>query len=61
MPIDKVIGEALCRGLDSENKIILTSGRVSSEILSKLLRCRIPIIVAAGAPTNQAVKTGKEC
>jgi FdhD protein len=57
--IDKVIGEALCRGLDLENKMILTSGRVSSEILSKLLRCRIPIIVAAGAPTNQAVKLAK--
>ena len=57
--IDKVIGEALCRGLEFENKMILTSGRVSSEILSKLLRCRIPIIVAAGAPTNQAVKLAK--
>ncbi len=57
--IDKVIGEALCRGLEFENKMILTSGRVSSEILSKLLRCRIPIIVAAGAPTNQAVKLAR--
>jgi FdhD protein len=57
--IDKVIGEALCRELELEDKMILTSGRVSSEILSKLLRCRIPIIVAAGAPTNQAVKLAK--
>ncbi len=57
--IDKVIGEALCRGLELENKMILTSGRVSSEILSKILRCRIPVIVAAGAPTNQAVKLAK--
>jgi FdhD protein len=58
--IDKVIGEALCQGLEFENKIILTSGRVSSEILSKLLRCRIPIIVAAGAPTNEAVKLARD-
>ena len=57
--IDKVIGEALCRGLGFEDKIILTSGRVSSEILSKILRCRIPVIVAAGAPTNQAVKLAR--
>jgi len=57
--IDKVIGEALCRGLEFENKMILTSGRVSSEILSKMLRCRIPIIVAAGAPTNQTVKLAR--
>jgi FdhD protein len=57
--IDKVIGEALCQGLEFENKMILTSGRVSSEIFSKALRCRIPVIVAAGAPTNQAVKLAR--
>ncbi|MBM4272750.1 MAG: hypothetical protein FJ139_11440 [Deltaproteobacteria bacterium] len=57
--IDKVIGEALCRGFELEDKLILTSGRISSEILSKALRCRIPVIVAAGAPTNQAVKMAK--
>ncbi|MGO9138800.1 MAG: formate dehydrogenase accessory sulfurtransferase FdhD [Syntrophales bacterium] len=57
--IDKVIGETLCQGLVFEDKMILTSGRVSSEILSKILRCRIPIIVAAGAPTNQAVKLAR--
>jgi len=54
--MDKVIGEALYRRIDFSDKMILTSGRISSEILSKVLRCRIPIIVAAGAPTNQAVK-----
>lgn len=57
--IDKVIGEALLRRLSLEDKLILTSGRVSSEILSKVLRCRIPIIMAAGAPTNQAVKLAR--
>jgi FdhD protein len=57
--IDKVIGEALCRGFGFDDKIIMTSGRVPSEILSKVLRCRIPVIVAAGAPTNQAVKLAR--
>ncbi len=57
--IDKVIGEALCRGIGLDDKVIMTSGRVSSEILSKVLRCRIPVIVAAGAPTNQAVKLAR--
>jgi len=57
--IDKAVGEALCRGLGFDDKILMTSGRVSSEILSKALRCRIPVIVAAGAPTNQAVKLAR--
>ena len=54
--IDKIIGEALSRGIKLEESVVLTSGRISSEIVSKTLRCRVPILVAAGAPTDQAVK-----
>lgn len=57
--IDKTIGEALMQGWPLSDKMILTTGRVSSEILSKLLRCRIPLIIAAGSPTNQAVKLAR--
>jgi FdhD protein len=58
--IDKVIGESLYQGIGFSEKILLTSGRISSEILSKALRCRMPLIVAVGAPTNQAVKLARE-
>jgi FdhD protein len=58
--IDKVIGEALDAGVGFLGKILLTSGRISSEILSKVLRCRMPVVVAAGAPTNQAVKIARQ-
>jgi FdhD protein len=57
--LDKVIGEALVRGLDFSETIMLTTGRISSEILSKVLRCRIPVIAALGSPTNQAVKLAR--
>ncbi len=39
---------------------MLTTGRISSEIMSKILRCRVPVLVARGAPTNQAVKLARE-
>ncbi len=58
--IDKVIGKALTNSVDFEDKIILTSGRISSEIVLKLSRCRIPVIASAGAPTNQAVKLARD-
>ena len=35
--LDKVIGEALPQGLDFTETIMLTTGRISSEILSKVL------------------------
>jgi FdhD protein len=58
--LDKVIGDALSRGMDFGDKVMFTSGRISSEIMSKILRCRVPVFVARGAPTNQAVKMARE-
>src|SRR3989339_465626 len=58
--VDKVIGEAISRGMSFEDKWMLTSGRTSSEITSKMLRCRIPLVVSSGVPTDQAVKIARE-
>jgi FdhD protein len=58
--IDKVIGEALYTNVGLTDKMLLTSGRISSEILSKALRCRMPVLAAIGAPTNQAVKLARQ-
>ena len=57
---DKVVGAALLSGISLEDKALFSSGRISSEIFSKALRCRIPVLVAAGAPTNQAVKLARQ-
>jgi FdhD protein len=58
--IDKTIGAWLQQSALYENKLILTSGRVSSEIIFKIQKCRIPIIVSPNAPTDQAVKLARE-
>lgn len=57
--LDKVIGQALEMGLDFTGMVMLTTGRISSEILSKVLRCRVPVIAALGSPTNQAIKLAR--
>jgi len=57
--IDKVIGEGLLQKVDFTSQVALTSGRISSEIVTKMLRCRIPILASSGAPTNQAVKLAR--
>jgi FdhD protein len=58
--IDKVIGQALFRKVKFEDKILLTSGRVPSEVLLKVEKCNIPIVVSKSAPTNQAVRLARE-
>ena len=54
--VDKVIGYALLENIPLKGKIMLASGRLSSEIVSKCARCGIPAVVSRAAPTSLAVK-----
>ncbi len=54
--LDKVLGDALLKDMPTNGKIILTSGRASSEIVVKSVRHGIAILVSRSAPTNLAVK-----
>lgn len=58
--IDKVIGYALSKGKTFEDKILITSGRISSEVVFKGKRCGMPIIISRAAVTNQAVRLARE-
>jgi FdhD protein len=53
--VDKVIGYFLLEQLPFEGRIMLASGRLSSEIVLKCARCSIPVIVSRAAPTSLAV------
>jgi len=53
--VDKVIGYFLLEHLPFEGRIMLASGRLSSEIVSKCARNGIPVIVSRAAPTSLAV------
>jgi len=54
--VDKVIGYFLLENISFEGKVMLASGRLSSEIVSKCARCGIPIVVSRAAPTSLAVE-----
>jgi len=53
--VDKVFGECFIRGISTQDKAVLTSGRVSSEILIKVAKRGVPIIASRSAPTDLAV------
>jgi FdhD protein len=53
--LDKALGAALLGGLPMADLLVITSGRISSEIVLKLVKAGIPMAVSRGAPTNQAV------
>lgn len=54
--MDKVIGEAGLKALGLTDKLVLTSGRISSEMLIKATKAQIPIIISRSAPTDLAVE-----
>jgi FdhD protein len=54
--IDKIAGHALQRGIDTRNCILISSGRISSEMLSKARRMGIPLVASRTAPTSIAVR-----
>ena len=54
--IDKIFGECILTDLPTEDGIIITSGRISSEILLKVARRNIPILISKSAPTSLGVR-----
>lgn len=59
---DKITGILLKKdkmGL-CENSIVFVSGRISSEIMTKIIRLGAPILVSRSTPTSAAVKLAQE-
>ncbi|KUO73304.1 MAG: formate dehydrogenase family accessory protein FdhD [Desulfosporosinus sp. BRH_c37] len=52
---DKLSGSAFQSDLKLENHVIFFSGRVSSEILLKVAKMKVPILIARSAPTDLAL------
>jgi len=53
--IDMLGGYALLGGIDCSDKIIVKTGRVSSEIAEKVWTLGIPIMISHSVPTSEAV------
>jgi len=58
--MDRILGTCLLEGISLEDKIILTSGRASSEIVFKAGRGRVPILVSRSAPTDLAIQIAEQ-
>jgi len=54
--IDKVFGECLLKDIATAGRLLITSGRVSSEIMLKAARRNVPLLISRAAPTNLGVR-----
>lgn len=53
--LDKIHGECLERALSTRDRLLLTTGRVSSEMLLKAAKMQVPVVVSRHSPTGIAV------
>lgn len=53
--LDRLAGEALFRQLDLAGKIVVTSGRVSTEMVVKAARLGIGLVASRTSPTDKAI------
>ncbi len=50
--IDKIIGAAMQDGIETDDKVLISSGRLSSEILLKAAKMKIQMLISRAAPTS---------
>lgn len=58
--VDKILGFCLKDGVSIGDKILVTSGRISSEILVKAAKLGIPILVSRSAPTTLSIELAEK-
>jgi FdhD protein len=57
---DKIVGHCVLENIPLENKFLMTSGRISSEILIKSAKLGMGIVVSRSAPTSLAIEIAEE-
>ncbi|RDU36869.1 formate dehydrogenase accessory sulfurtransferase FdhD [Neobacillus piezotolerans] len=58
--LDKIYGHCLMNKIPRNDKIIVFSGRISSEILLKVAKIGCPVVLSKSAPTELALKLAEQ-
>jgi len=53
--LDKIQGECLLKGISTRDGLLLSTGRISSEMLLKAAKMQTPIVVSRTSPTGRAI------
>jgi len=58
--LNKIQGECLLRGISTKDRLMLITGRISSEMLLKAAKMQAPIVVSRHAPTKNAISLARD-
>ena len=57
--LDRLRGQLLAEGRDSAGQVLLSSGRISSEMINKARRFAVPVVCSRTSPTSLSVALAK--
>lgn len=57
--VDKILGRCLLEGISTEDRLLITSGRISSALMAKVINARIPFVISSSAPTAESIRLAK--
>jgi FdhD protein len=57
--LDKIRGDCLMRGIPTRDGILISTGRISSEMITKAAKMQVPIVVSRTSPTHLAVELAR--
>jgi FdhD protein len=58
--VDKILGECILNDIWTEERVLITSGRITSEILLKIAHRNIPILISRSVPTDLSIKLAND-
>lgn len=58
--LDRIQGECLLRGLTTKDRLLLSTGRLSSEMVLKAAKMETPIVVSRSSPTERAISLARD-
>ncbi len=57
--LDKIAGLSLLRGIPTRGRFLLTTGRISTEMLSKAASLGVPLVASRNSPTELSVRLAR--
>lgn len=57
--LDKIRGECLLRGIATRDGVLLSTGRISSEMMTKAAKMQVPIVISRTSPTHLALQLAR--
>lgn len=59
--LDKAVGRLYIRGLDPSKAVLYTTGRMPVDMIRKVIRARIPVLISRQRPTVEGVELAARC